>query len=31
MTYPEPFTAAVRGRHKRPPGDVFGLRNFGST
>jgi uncharacterized cupin superfamily protein len=27
--YPEPFAAVVRGRHKRPLGDVFGLRNFG--
>jgi uncharacterized cupin superfamily protein len=27
--YPEPFAQGVRGRHKRPLGDVFGLQSFG--
>lgn len=27
--YPEPFRSRVAGRHKRPLGSVFGLRNFG--
>ena len=27
--YPEPFASRMRGREKRPLGDVFGLRNFG--
>ena len=27
--YPEPFAARMRGREKRPLGDVFGLTNFG--
>lgn len=27
--YPEPFASRVRGRQKRPLGDLFGLRNFG--
>jgi uncharacterized cupin superfamily protein len=27
--YPEPFASRVRGREKRPLGDVFGLSNFG--
>lgn len=28
-SYPEPFAARVSGRHKRPLGERFGLRNFG--
>jgi uncharacterized cupin superfamily protein len=28
-TYPEPFAARMRGRLKRPLGDIFGLGNFG--
>lgn len=27
--YPEPFFSRMRGREKRPLGDVFGLTNFG--
>lgn len=27
--YPEPFASRVRGRIKRPLGDLFGLKNFG--
>lgn len=27
--YPEPFASRMAGRHKRPLGDLFGLRNFG--
>ena len=27
--YPEPFASMMRGREKRPLGDVFGLKNFG--
>lgn len=27
--YPEPFASRMRGRVKRPLGDVFGLTNFG--
>jgi uncharacterized cupin superfamily protein len=27
--YPEPFASRVKGREKRPLGDVFGLQNFG--
>lgn len=27
--YPEPFSARVAGREKRPLGDLFGLSNFG--
>ena len=27
--YPPPFAARVRGREKRPLGDLFGLQNFG--
>jgi uncharacterized cupin superfamily protein len=27
--YPEPFASRVRGRTKRPLGDLFGLRSFG--
>jgi uncharacterized cupin superfamily protein len=27
--YPEPFLARVKGREKRPLGDLFGLQNFG--
>lgn len=27
--YPEPFASMMKGRLKRPLGDVFGLRNFG--
>lgn len=27
--YPEPFASRVRGREKKPLGDVFGLANFG--
>jgi len=27
--YPEPFASRMRGREKRPLGDVFGLTNFG--
>jgi len=27
--YPEPFAARVKGREKRPLGDLFGLQNFG--
>lgn len=27
--YPEPFASRMRGREKRPLGDVFGLQNFG--
>lgn len=28
-SYPEPFASRVRGREKRPLGDIFGLKNFG--
>ena len=28
-SYPEPFASRMRGRHKRPLGDLFGLKNFG--
>lgn len=28
-TYPEPFLSRMGGRHKRPLGDIFGLKNFG--
>jgi uncharacterized cupin superfamily protein len=27
--YPEPLAARVKGREKRPLGDLFGLQNFG--
>ncbi len=27
--YPEPFLSRVKGREKRPLGDLFGLKNFG--
>ncbi len=27
--YPEPFASRMAGRDKRPPGDLFGLTNFG--
>ncbi len=27
--YPEPFASRMRGREKRPLGDLFGLTNFG--
>jgi uncharacterized cupin superfamily protein len=27
--YPEPFASRMKGREKRPLGEVFGLRNFG--
>jgi uncharacterized cupin superfamily protein len=27
--YPEPFASRMRGREKRPLGDLFGLSNFG--
>jgi uncharacterized cupin superfamily protein len=27
--YPEPFASRMKGREKRPLGDLFGLRNFG--
>jgi uncharacterized cupin superfamily protein len=27
--YPEPFASRMRGREKRPLGEVFGLTNFG--
>jgi uncharacterized cupin superfamily protein len=27
--YPEPFASRMKGREKRPLGDVFGLQNFG--
>ena len=27
--YPEPFASMVKGRIKRPLGDLFGLKNFG--
>ena len=27
--YPEPFASLMKGREKRPLGDLFGLRNFG--
>ena len=27
--YPEPFASRLRGREKRPLGELFGLRNFG--
>lgn len=27
--YPEPFASRMKGREKRPLGDVFGLANFG--
>jgi uncharacterized cupin superfamily protein len=27
--YPEPFAARMKGREKRPLGDLFGLQNFG--
>ena len=28
-SYPEPFASRVKGRQKRPLGEVFGLQNFG--
>ena len=28
-SYPEPFASQMRGREKRPLGDLFGLQNFG--
>src|SRR5881394_1605695 len=28
-SYPEPFASRMRGRLKRPLGDLFGLTNFG--
>jgi uncharacterized cupin superfamily protein len=28
-SYPEPFASRMKGREKRPLGDLFGLRNFG--
>lgn len=28
-SYPEPFASRMRGRVKRPLGDLFGLKNFG--
>ena len=28
-TYPEPFFSRMKGRQKRPLGDIFGLKNFG--
>jgi uncharacterized cupin superfamily protein len=28
-SYPEPFASRVKGREKRPLGDLFGLQNFG--
>jgi uncharacterized cupin superfamily protein len=28
-SYPEPFASRMKGREKRPLGDVFGLANFG--
>jgi uncharacterized cupin superfamily protein len=28
-SYPEPFASRMRGREKRPLGDLFGLQNFG--
>jgi uncharacterized cupin superfamily protein len=28
-SYPEPFASRMRGREKRPLGDLFGLTNFG--
>jgi uncharacterized cupin superfamily protein len=28
-TYPEPFASRMKGREKRPLGDLFGLTNFG--
>ena len=27
--YPEPFASRMKGREKRPLGDLFGLTNFG--
>ncbi|MGB4924568.1 MAG: cupin, partial [Candidatus Nitrotoga sp.] len=27
--YPEPFASRMKGREKRPLGDLFGLSNFG--
>ena len=27
--YPEPFASRMKGREKRPLGDLFGLQNFG--
>jgi len=27
--YPEPFFSRMKGREKRPLGDLFGLKNFG--
>jgi hypothetical protein len=27
--YPEPFASRLAGREKRPPGELFGLVNFG--
>ena len=27
--YPEPFASRMKGRVKRPLGDLFGLSNFG--
>lgn len=27
--YPEPFASRMAGRHKRPLGELFGLKNFG--
>ena len=28
-SYPEPFASRMKGREKRPLGDLFGLKNFG--
>jgi uncharacterized cupin superfamily protein len=28
-SYPEPFASRMTKRHKRPLGDLFGIRNFG--
>jgi uncharacterized cupin superfamily protein len=28
-SYPEPFASRMKGREKRPLGDLFGLQNFG--
>ena len=28
-SYPEPFASMMKGREKRPLGDLFGLNNFG--
>lgn len=27
--YPEPYASKMKGREKRPLGDIFGLKNFG--